>query len=508
MTHRGDEGAAREGSGADPGPAARPDIRTLHLWQIQPLRDLLVLASVVGIVYLGYKLSPLTVPMLLALTLAYLFEPVMRLMTRGGRMRREIASMVLIVVAAIAIAVPVLVGGSFAVVQGASYATRIWEQAAALQKVAAEPRNPTHLEQLRPGGWRKIGEFIRDAETGQLGRPRTGGIPEGSGQPGATPTTDGAGMTERSGAADAGTDRDAEPSDVAEPVPTTAKGTEAETIAAPGIADEDENVVDRAVAFIATWARDNTGTIGRITRQVFGTGADALAALLRFVKALVVLGFSLFLTGFFFFFFSSRYAAVSESLLGLIPERNKDKWLGLLGNMDRVIAAFVRGRLTIMAIMSLLYVLAYWLIGVPAPLVVGLIVGCLSAVPYMALIGVPLSIVLMFLMPVGEPKAWWYILLVPTATYWLIQLTDDYIWTPLIQGKATDMDTPTILFAVLAGGMLGGFYGILLAIPIGACLKIVIKEVLMPRFRAWAEGRASDFLPISKGAGSAEETRG
>ena len=150
-----------------------------------------------------------------------------------------------------------------------------------------------------------------------------------------------------------------------------------------------------------------------------------------------------------------------------------------------------------MAVMAGLYVVAYWVIGVPAPLIVGLIVGLLSAVPYMALIGIPLSIALMFLMPVGEPHSFWYVILVPTLTYWVIQLSDDYIWTPLIQGKATDMDTPTILFAVLAGGILAGIYGVLLAIPIGACFKIVLKEVLIPRFRAWADGRARDFLPIS-----------
>ena len=81
------------------------------------------------------------------------------------------------------------------------------------------------------------------------------------------------------------------------------------------------------------------------------------------------------------------------------------------------------------------------------------------------------------------------------------QVLDDYVLTPLIQGKSTNMDTPSILFASMAGGTLAGVYGLLLAIPVAACLKILLKEVFWPRFRVWAEGKAKDFLPIGKTPG-------
>jgi predicted PurR-regulated permease PerM len=78
----------------------------------------------------------------------------------------------------------------------------------------------------------------------------------------------------------------------------------------------------------------------------------------------------------------------------------------------------------------------------------------------------------------------------------LTQFLDDYVLTPTIQGKSTNMDTPTILFASIAGGALAGIYGLLLAIPVAACIKILMREVFWPRFRAWAQGNASDPLPI------------
>ena len=60
------------------------DWRTMRLWQIQPLRDVLVILSVLGLLYLGWRLSIVTVPILLAGALAYLFEPLVKRMTAGG----------------------------------------------------------------------------------------------------------------------------------------------------------------------------------------------------------------------------------------------------------------------------------------------------------------------------------------------------------------------------------------------------------------------------------------
>ncbi|MBY0308487.1 MAG: hypothetical protein K2Q09_07070, partial [Phycisphaerales bacterium] len=76
--------------GAESAPApvpARPSspLWTLHLWQIQPVRDALLIAAVLALVYLGYKLSIVTVPILLAMLLAYLIEPAVKFVTPPRR---------------------------------------------------------------------------------------------------------------------------------------------------------------------------------------------------------------------------------------------------------------------------------------------------------------------------------------------------------------------------------------------------------------------------------------
>ena len=94
--------------------------------------------------------------------------------------------------------------------------------------------------------------------------------------------------------------------------------------------------------------------------------------------------------------------------------------------------------------------------------------------------------------------SWWWTLGAPVAVYFAGQAVDDYILTPAIQGKATNMDTPTILFASLAGGILAGIYGLLLAIPVAACVKLLLREVVWPRFHAWLKGAEKDFLPLKR----------
>src|SRR5947207_12247415 len=116
--------------------------------------------------------------------------------------------------------------------------------------------------------------------------------------------------------------------------------------------------------------------------------------------------------------------------------------------------------------------------------------GFLAIIPYMSLVSIPLAMGLMALNPPGFEfqQTWWWIVFAPVGLWALIQGIDDYVLNPIIQGKATEMDTPTILFAVLAGGVLAGFYGVLLAIPAAACIKILLRESFWPRFEAWAEG--------------------
>ena len=502
-----------------------------HLWQIQPIRDLLMIAGVVGLVWLGYRLSVVTVPLLLAIALAYLFDPIVRRLLRVSWISREGAASAIIAVSVLIVVVPIGVGGAFAAVQGIQLAGDVADGGSRLSRALEEKnRNDEAIQNaVPPGLWSWIRDFVLRE------RPHDDATDEEA-HPEAQPTDEEGGSAEvldesQQSDSDSGADSTSADADATEPVSTPEPDGDPEAELLPHADDSGEPAgvepsndvssheaasnghqqmpasafepsrsadreINEAAVLAINWVRNNAQAI---TQRALQTGAGAFEAFVGTVSSIALLGFNLFLTAFFFFFISVGYPKVVSFGKGLIPEAHKDVTLHLLQRFDQVIAGFIRGRLTIAFIQGIVFTLGYWFIGVPAPILLGVGVAVLSIVPYAALVGIPVSVGLLWLEGhTGFRGTVWWIVGAPVVFYFIGQALDDYVWTPLIQGKSTGMDTPTILFATLAGGALMGVYGLLLAIPLAACIKILLQELFWPRFKQWLAGEKPDFLPLSR----------
>lgn len=436
--------------------AKRPEWMKLHLWQIQPVRDAMVIGLAVGLVWLGYRLSIVTVPMLLALALAYLFEPVVQRITHKRRVRRPFAALAIIVVVCVAFLGPLTVGVGFAATQGVQWGRETAGKVDLVVQSVRQPEDVALRDRVPGGGWRSIRDFLvrKQRRLGPL----------------------------------------ATPDDVLEPTPGEA------TQPAPdgsGTPSASASQLDRALSWAGQRLAENVEGIGQ---RVLEAGGGVVGGAVSVVGSVGQFFFGLFLTGFFFYFFCTGYGRLLHFWEGLIPERRRARVFRLVRRMDRVIAGFVRGRVTVCACMVVLYTGAYWFAGVPAPFVIGPITGLLTLVPYAGAVSAPIAMFLMWLDPgsSGYQHTWWWIVGAPLVVLAIAQGLDDWVLTPAIQGKATDMDVPTILFASIAGGALAGVYGLLLAIPVAACVKILVEELLLPRIKAWSRGEAPDLLPISR----------
>jgi predicted PurR-regulated permease PerM len=101
-------------------------------------------------------------------------------------------------------------------------------------------------------------------------------------------------------------------------------------------------------------------------------------------------------------------------------------------------------------------------------------------------------------LPEADRLSWLWIVVGPVAVYGVVQFLEGYVLLPVIAGKATDLDPVSIFVAVLAGAAIAGIYGMLLSIPVAACVKIYLREVVLPRLRAWSSGRVDDPLPLDR----------
>ncbi|MHC4968251.1 MAG: AI-2E family transporter [Planctomycetota bacterium] len=411
----------------------RDQLEHLHLWQFQAVRDLLLVAAVAGLVWIGHALRAVTVPLLVALLLAYLFEPMVARLAARRRLNRPVvvggilATVGIIFVGVLAVIIPIIVGQTADLVQDFREG-RFRETAVTLAAYlpdAVEPRAREVIDYL-PGGPERI-----PAETAPV------------------------------------------------PVP-----------------DEEQ----RIRAIVREEIENAGGDESQKWIDVAKGGARAAGAALG---TILQLGFLAFLIPFYFFFFSVWYPSVVKFGRGLIPDSNRPRALELLGKMDNVVAGFVRGRIVISLIMGVMLAAGWAFCGVPYAIVLGLIVGLFCAVPYLGGVGIPLAVVFLAFQELGEPNeaermAWWGIILWPTLVFGFVQVFEGYVLTPMIAGKATNLDPVTILVLVLAGGSIMGIYGMLLAIPVAACLKILCTDVLLPKVRAWTSGEAQDPLPFDR----------
>lgn len=454
--------------------------REQHLWQFQPVRDLLVGLGIFGILYLGYVLSVVTVPLLLALLLAYLFEPVVKRLAGSAWLGRR-GAVIMILCAVMLVSTGLVAGAAYGIVRAAGFIER---QAGYIQLVYSSlPGSTTPSPEANEGS--PADESSDPSSSGESG----GGVEDEAGDAGAgslrSPADGAEELDESEERAERAAWRDSVPTFWEELRDLIVMN---ETLVRSDSFEAFKRWVDRNRAEIAA---TGFSTIRGVVRWV--TGA---------ISSVGMILFGAFLTAFFYFFFATKYPRVLHHGENLLPDEQRDESIYLLKQMDAVISGFVRGRLTIAVIQAVFFSFGYWAIGVPLPFLIGPVIAILSIVPYLAIIGIPISIVLMLIQP--SPFEWqnaiWWSVAAPVAVYFIVQALDDYLLTPLIQGRSTNMDTPTILFASLSGGVLAGVYGLLLGIPVAACAKILLTEIAWPRFKAWKEGTASDPLPIGRDA--------
>lgn len=169
------------------------------------------------------------------------------------------------------------------------------------------------------------------------------------------------------------------------------------------------------------------------------------------------------------------------------PPRHRPLVRRLASECDLVLGSFIRGQGLVMLALAIYYGIALSLAGLKLALLVAMIAGLLSFVPYLGFaIGFATAMIAML---VQSPELW------PLATVAMIfgvgQLLEGNVLVPLLVGEKIGLHPVTVIFAVMAGGELAGFTGVLIALPTAAILAVGVRELLQrwvhsPLYR-WGE---------------------
>jgi len=157
-------------------------------------------------------------------------------------------------------------------------------------------------------------------------------------------------------------------------------------------------------------------------------------------------------------------ALLPRSLLGKTQEVGAD--------IDAVLAEFLRGQLTVMLLMSVFYATGLWLVGLEFALPIGILSGLLGFIPYLGFgLGLTLAVI-SGILQFGNLHD-----LIPLLVVFGIgQLVESMALTPWLVGDRIGLHPLVVIFALMAGGQLFGFTGVLLALPVSAAIAVGFRH--------------------------------
>jgi predicted PurR-regulated permease PerM len=162
---------------------------------------------------------------------------------------------------------------------------------------------------------------------------------------------------------------------------------------------------------------------------------------------------------------------------GLVPAPYREEIRGLGRQIDGILAGYIRGTLLLIPIMAVLTTVALSMLGVRYALVLGIITGVLETIPLIGPWSAALIAISVALFQSPTPLGWPYWLLagVIGLTYFVLRIFEDNFIIPYVVGPAVHLHPMLVIFAILAGGALGGPFGLFVSIPVAAIVRLLLR---------------------------------
>lgn len=220
------------------------------------------------------------------------------------------------------------------------------------------------------------------------------------------------------------------------------------------------------------------GNLEEMIKGNIGNGVKFAGALL---KGLIANGFAfinlislILITPIVTFYMLRDWDTFVCKFEGLLPKKSKKGIMESMKEINVIIAGFIRGQLSVCLILGLYYSIGLKLVGLELGLLVGFIAGVISFIPYVGSItGFVLGIILAFAQ-FGDVTHVMYVV----AVFLSGQFLEGNFLTPKLVGDSVGLHPVWVMFALLAGGVLLGFLGLMLAVPVAAIIGVLVRNMI------------------------------
>ncbi|KAA9133410.1 AI-2E family transporter [Marinihelvus fidelis] len=208
-------------------------------------------------------------------------------------------------------------------------------------------------------------------------------------------------------------------------------------------------------------------------KEISGAAVGVMGTLGKGGQAVMGLVTNLVLIPVVAFYLMRDWDRLIAGIQSLLPRSRVNTINTLAREIDEVLGAFIRGQMLVMLGLGVIYSIGLWAIGLQMGFLIGMVAGLLSIVPYLgSFVGMALAVGIA-LFQFGDIL---HVVLV-LGVFAVGQSLEGMVLTPFLVGDRIGLHPVAVIFAVLAGGQLFGFLGILLALPVAAAGNVIVRHV-------------------------------
>ncbi|MEB3766256.1 chloramphenicol efflux transporter CxpE [Acinetobacter sp. MD2] len=173
------------------------------------------------------------------------------------------------------------------------------------------------------------------------------------------------------------------------------------------------------------------------------------------------------------FYFLLDWERMLLQMRRLIPRPYEASTMRIVRECHGVLGAFVKGQFLVMILLGAVYAIGLQVIGLEVGLIIGMVAGLASIIPYL---GFAVGIIAAVIATLFQFGIDWTHLLLVGVVFMIGQVIEGYILQPFLLGDKIGLPPVAVVFAVLAGAHLGGILGMLVALPVAAIIVVLLKH--------------------------------
>lgn len=237
------------------------------------------------------------------------------------------------------------------------------------------------------------------------------------------------------------------------------------------------NANNNLLATIPESARQSAvASLDNIVSQFQTFAADFAGQAVRFAASLAAFMTAVILVPLLAFYILLDLDRLRETIVGLFPQRHRERTLAVLADIDAVVGGFVRGQIIVGAIVGGLVTVLLLIFRIKYALLIGVIAGIADLVPYVGAFAGAIPAVLLELFNAGPV---WALILI--GAFALLYEIEGHFIAPAIVSQRVGLTPLMVIVAILIGAELGGIGGMFLSVPIAGIIRVLLRRFMHPQ---------------------------